>query len=1491
MAQISNGESGLSARNKLNEVIDKIEGNSAIGNDIEVTGTVTMDGGSTSADFTFGDNDKAIFGAGSDLQIYHDSSASYVSEQGVGPLNLLASQLNIYNASQTSQLAQFNTTSSKLFHDNAAKLTTTSTGVDITGTLTSDGLTVDGTGDLGTIGNGAFNAAAALGFQSDRAFFGYSSSQNALIQSGASKGVVVEVDSDTLDGGTRAALFASNGDISFYEDTGTTAKFNWSAADEKLEIGSIQGGADGLLAVKTNANNHAIAIEEASGVEAYAIGVESDGSLGFYNSGSTTASVTFDDSGNVGIGTSSPSATLNLSGGGNAIVRLENNSSSLTTNSLLGSTQFYSNDPSGLGVGVKASVNAYSENSTGSAYYMTFNTTSFSGSNDTERLRIDSSGNVGIGTSSPSYRLDLGTVSNGTTLFNVTNGSNSNLRFKIEDGVSTIMNTGSSAALAFTSGGTTERMRITSAGRVGIGKSSPDEELDIYASVPTIRLSDSDGSYSRVAHNTASMILQADEGGVGTGSMRFDVGGSEAMRINSIGNVGIGTSSPDDKLHVTDNIRIEAAFPTLRFKETDTTDQNYQIRLETGSLRFQTNNDAFAAASEAMRITSAGDLLVGTTDTTPYNNNAGTSADQGFVVSGGRIYAATNGNSVSILNRTSTDGDIIQFRKNGTTVGSIGTYGGDLDIGTDDTVIRFNNGIDAIFPVASVGGVGRDNAVDLGFSGARFKDLYLSGTVNTDSVSTASADLTAIAKDISDTAVDVFVYDTSKDSDGGAWRKRTQGTSWYNETLNTATRGSRKEFPAVAVIVAESNQVTIYDGDDPDLPMWMVFNSTSGSMLRSGSITGMTMLQGTLAVCHDAGSGFHEIYFLKDTARWLTASTAYGGYYLGGEIANRNTGGANYYNNVSGASDLVIANSNVNDVAMTVLPNAPLDAATGLPVPTIAVATGGGVSVIKDDGTVVDSASTSVYYSVMFNGSDLYAEDTTFADDTQYYGDVGSLSDSFPTFRNFYSYSASYERLSSSVLSAFSGNILTKLGTPRSFAVGLTADTSSNASWTALNMVAGHSGQNGFATRTALVSYINSSFNTGWMNGDIKLSTLSDTDDTDVTGSELVTNGTFDSDVSGWTAVNAVVSWDASGYLVVDDTANAGSDSRAYQDITTVVNETYVLSFDKISTTSAFWFGIGSASNIGSVYYSGSLGTSTGPHSKTFVATETTTRISMISSGAGVTKYDNVSVRLAEEDRSVNGNGLQVFGTVTKNPVATGADLVGYSGFSTSNYLEQPYNSDLDFGTGDFCYMGWFKTSSNGITMFERCASPRSGNGMTVYMDGTGKAIWYKIVSGTPTIVVTPTAAYNNNTWVHFAVIRQNGIVSLYFNGQKDGSASDSTDMNNTSAVFRLGANATATSGWTGSLALWRISATAPSPEQIAKIYEDEKVLFQENAQATLYGSSDAVTALAYDDTTELLHVGTSAGRSVFQGLRRVDNTTDAVGAAISASNGLVAED
>ena len=58
---------------------------------IDVTGVITTDGMTTSADINFGDNDKAIFGAGSDLQIYHDESNSYIKDAGSGDLIIQAS--------------------------------------------------------------------------------------------------------------------------------------------------------------------------------------------------------------------------------------------------------------------------------------------------------------------------------------------------------------------------------------------------------------------------------------------------------------------------------------------------------------------------------------------------------------------------------------------------------------------------------------------------------------------------------------------------------------------------------------------------------------------------------------------------------------------------------------------------------------------------------------------------------------------------------------------------------------------------------------------------------------------------------------------------------------------------------------------------------------------------------------------------------------------------------------------------------------------------------------------------------------------------------------------------------------------------------------------------------------------------------------------------------------------------------------------------------
>ena len=133
----------------------------------------------------------------------------------------------------------------------------------------------------------------------------------------------------------------------------------------------------------------------------------------------------------------------------------------------------------------------------------------------------------------------------------------------------------------------------------------------------------------------------------------------------------------------------------------------------------------------------------------------------------------------------------------------------------------------------------------------------------------------------------------------------------------------------------------------------------------------------------------------------------------------------------------------------------------------------------------------------------------------------------------------------------------------------------------------------------------------------------------------------------------------------------------------------------------------------------------------------------------------------------------------------------------------------------------------------------------------------------------------------------------MYVNGilkQTSANANSHTDTTY-KPPLRIGNNHAGNGGiGGGKLALIRISGSFPSDEQIKKIYNDEKCLFHENAKCTLHGTSNSVTALAYDDTNDVLHVGTSGGRSDFRGLNRINNTTTAVTTKISASNGLVAE-
>jgi hypothetical protein len=659
--------------------------------------------------------------------------------------------------------------------------------------------------------------------------------------------------------------------------------------------------------------------------------------------------------------------------------------------------------------------------------------------------------------------------------------------------------------------------------------------------------------------------------------------------------------------------------------------------------------------------------------------------------------------------------------------------------------------------------------------------------------------------------------------------------------------------------------------------MWMVFNSAGNYFLNEPTVSAVTMLNGKLAVTGTASN--HTALAIGDFVSEFCQiiRSNYDGDATG--LVNRNQ---SFWSSNRGNTRIV--NNVVNDVAMTVLPNAPIDAATGLPVPTIAVATDGGTSVIKDDGTVVDITGANLYHKSM---------SVNFTPDKQLVYSLDYSGNSLP-----YSRYIRVDNIPSSDFSATSsagqlGNSLELYSviTSEGQLNWLGADNSSE-NLVIANNIGTENGltfldRNQSAPANGMVAYTASDYATGYQVGDIKLATLSDTDDTNVTGSNLIVNGDFSSN-SDWDLVSGFYSI---GSGVLTSQSSSSGVLRPSVNVVPVVGKTYVLTFD-ITAHSAGTIYV----NFGHIWVaSGYHAAGVGSKSFTFTPTSTAENFSFYTAAFGGS-IDNVVLREAEPDRSVNGNGLQVFGTVTKTPVATGADLVGYRG---NGYLFQPQAGGLNL-TNDLSITWWQKHNGGGIYEGWQIAE-NSTSGANAY-DQVALSIMHQVSSSEYLIRGNGLSGFNtgSNTtttgsWQCVCFTKVGTTYSVYLNGVLTVSATESnitTPSNPYSLqLLRWQYGATVYSTGNSDFALFRTSATAPSPEQIAKIYNDEKFLFQDGAQATLYGSSDAVTALAHDDSTDLLHVGTSAGRSVFQGLRRVSNTTDAVGAAISASNGLVAED
>jgi hypothetical protein len=297
------------------------------------------------------------------------------------------------------------------------------------------------------------------------------------------------------------------------------------------------------------------------------------------------------------------------------------------------------------------------------------------------------------------------------------------------------------------------RVVIDYSGNVGINTDSPGGKLSVRGT-SGLGISDSHFAFGAnqdayITTGASGVVVFREHDGVSTNT--------ERMRIDSSGNVGIGTASPLRGLDVRtaassfgntflvdttsgttgtgggvifgsdDGLGTDVSVAAIQGIKENSTAGNQQ-----GALLFTTKNSS-SNQIERMRIDSSGNLNVGCTDGNSLYNNSGTNTGAG-VLANGQIQQAVYQDVVHYANRTGNDGTITSFQKDGTTVGSIGSTTSDggsrrFAIGGDgDSGIVF--GGTGVLPAGGI--TTSDNAIDLGSSSYRFDDVYATnGTIQT----------------------------------------------------------------------------------------------------------------------------------------------------------------------------------------------------------------------------------------------------------------------------------------------------------------------------------------------------------------------------------------------------------------------------------------------------------------------------------------------------------------------------------------------------------------------------------------------------------------------------------------------------------------------------------------------------------------------------------------------------------------------------------------
>jgi hypothetical protein len=490
---------------------------------IDSAGDATFTGASynmswdKSADsLTFADNAKAVFGAGSDLQIYHDASHSFIKDAGTGHLKIQATNLKLQDVDGNNYIDCIDGSYVRLMHDGSTKLETTSTGIDVTGTAVTDGLTVDGSA---TLTRSDTNTILTL------------ESTDASATSAPRMDFYRNSASPADDDGI--AL------IRFRGQNGAASTISYSSlAIDALDItGATEDAGMQWSFQKAGTIRELISIES-TGTVFNQEGVDHD----FRVESNSNTNALFVDAGNdrVGIGTASPSTALTISGAFDA-------TSAGSKPSITGTGNY------GGGIGfIDTNVSGIYTDTSGANLKFFTNQSGSDAAQSNVRLTIDGSGNVGIGTASPVSPLttsigagSAGSLNNQIAMTH-TGASNSyhikTIRASAND---------EPAGLAFVEN-TTERMRIDSSGNVLIGTTSGSRNLVVKGSAS--------GSIGIDGAATGNQQIEFAQAGTAkayltywdsSDTLALTDGSANGLHFSpSTGNVGIGTSSPGVRLHV-----------------------------------------------------------------------------------------------------------------------------------------------------------------------------------------------------------------------------------------------------------------------------------------------------------------------------------------------------------------------------------------------------------------------------------------------------------------------------------------------------------------------------------------------------------------------------------------------------------------------------------------------------------------------------------------------------------------------------------------------------------------------------------------------------------------------------------------------------------------------------------------------------------------------------------------------------------------------------